>query len=226
MKSTDTGYPSLEQHTTILRTLVRNAAHLGGVAFDLGTGPGRIVRMLTEEGFTVYGCELDPQRAVAAQQVQGAKIEVSNVLEWIPPGRADVVTCIELIEHLCLEDQQLLLERIRTWLAPGGVLILSTPQRHSVVSLIERTYSTLVRQQYMWWDHTHVSVLTRHHLEELMHASGFEIVKRVGYHIVPDLFASKLPVLKRLQHLPHGRLLRDLAFDQIYVATVTNPRLK
>jgi 2-polyprenyl-3-methyl-5-hydroxy-6-metoxy-1,4-benzoquinol methylase len=209
----------IEEHTEILRSLIGATAKTNGVAFDLGTGVGRIVSMLSEEGFSVYGCEVDPERSGKANRIDRARVDVANALSWDPPGQADVVTCIELFEHLYPQDQVRLLNRIRGWLAPDGKLILSTPQRHSLISLVERAYCFAMRHTYCWWDPEHVSILRRSELEKLLQDNGFKIIHRIGFHLVPDLIAARIPRLKRFQRRAHHGMWRNLAFDQIYVAT-------
>jgi 2-polyprenyl-3-methyl-5-hydroxy-6-metoxy-1,4-benzoquinol methylase len=211
----------IQEHTNIIRSLVRREMRPGAVAFDVGSGTGRIMRVLVEEGFTVRGCEIDPDRAETACQVQGSSVDVMSVLEWEPPGRANVVTCIELIEHLCPNDQSRLLERMRAWLAPDGVLVLSTPQRYSVVSLIELAYSVVVRQPYTWWDPTHIAILSRTRLTRLLSTSGFKVIECVGYHMMPDLFAARVPALARFQRRAYHGAIKKLAFDLIYLARVS-----
>lgn len=214
---------AIVEHTNVIRSLVRREKRPGAVAFDLGSGLGRVVRVLVEEGFRVYGCELDATRAQSARLSGTASVDVGNVLEWKPPGQADVVTCIELIEHLQPADQRRLLELIRSWLKPDGALVLSTPQRYSVVSIIELAYATLRRQRYSWWDDTHVSVLRHEQLIRLLRECDFEVHETVGYHLVPDLFAARIPALKRFQRRAHYGKLKNIAFDLIYLVRMAPP---
>jgi 2-polyprenyl-3-methyl-5-hydroxy-6-metoxy-1,4-benzoquinol methylase len=185
----------------------------GALAADLGCGDGqRGARVLSELGFSVYGCELDPAKARLAEAF--GTIDLCDVRQWRPPREPlDLVICAELLEHLPLEDQGSLLRRTRGWLRSGGALILSTPQRNSPVALLERAYARLRRQgPYDWWDPTHASVLRRKHLEQLFADSGFIVKRRVGSHIVPELL--RLPAL---HWTVHEGPLSVLGFDLVYV---------
>ncbi len=209
---------AIAEQTKIIRSLVRREARPGAVAFDLGSGEGRVVRVLAQEGFRVYGCEIDPARAESARQIESVCVQVGDVIDWKPPGKADVVTCIELIEHLRPGDQKRLLDLIRSWLKPAGALVLSTPQRYSAVSIIELAYAALRRQRYTWWDETHVSILRQKQLLHLLRECGFEVHESVGYHLVPDLFAARIPILRGFQRRAHYGKLKNIAFDLVYLA--------
>jgi 2-polyprenyl-3-methyl-5-hydroxy-6-metoxy-1,4-benzoquinol methylase len=167
--------------------------------------------MLADAGWTVYGCELDPAKAALASCF--GKIDAGDVRSWAPPEPVDLIFCVELLEHLPSEDQQPLLRDMRRWLHPGGHLVLSTPQRHSPVALVERAYARLRhRGPYDWWDPTHVSVLRRSRLEALFSGAGFVVRRRLGIHLVPELVP--VPALHRTAH---EGVLGALGFDLIYV---------
>lgn len=184
----------------------------GSVAADIGCGDGqRGARALRDLGCVVYGCEMDAAKAELASAF--AKVDVCDVRRWTPPEPLDLVVCAELFEHLPADDQRVLMRSMRGWLRPGGHLILSTPQRHSPVALVERAYTRLRRRPaYDWWDPTHVSVLRRTDLEALFAEAGFTIERRVGTHLVPEVVP--VPALHRTHHEgPLGLL----GFDLLYV---------
>lgn len=178
------------------------------VAVDLGSGVGRIVEHLRRRGWTVFGCELDAEKAAVAH------VDASDALTWNPPRAPQLVTCIELIEHLPQEAQEELIRRIRGWLTDGGLAIVSTPQRHSPVALIERGIHLLRPHlgPYTWWDPTHVSVLPRRRLERLFRETGFDILDRIGVHFAPDVLP--VPGLRRRSF--RGRL-GAFGWDLVYV---------
>jgi methyltransferase family protein len=57
---------------------------------------------------------------------------------WMDPdqitGQFDAVMCLEVIEHMPLEAGLALRERLLSWVAPGGWLILSTPNPSCILS--------------------------------------------------------------------------------------------
>ena len=188
----------------------------GRYAVDLGIGPGRITDVLQERGFEVYGCDIDPRHAEDAS-ARGVHADAADVLTWEPPVRADVLTCMELIEHLPPDQQPVLLSRMRRWLADGGTAIVSTPQRHSFVAAVERVYWAARRRPYTWWDPTHVAIRTRRDLVRMFTDAGFTIERVVGLHLVPQLATEVLRPLRRYEWTRHDGRLASACFDLTFV---------
>ena len=100
---------------------------------DFGCGNGGLVRHVKKEiGCPIIGFE----EGWAADQARSAGIPVLRESELAKhDGTCDVVTAIEVIEHV--EEPVEVLKRIRKLLKPGGVLFLTTgnarPQRGRVV---------------------------------------------------------------------------------------------
>jgi hypothetical protein len=186
---------------------------------DVGSGTGEIVGWLLDDGFTTYGCEVNPSRAAEARiQHPSATIACADVREWTPPRIPSLVTCIEVIEHLERSQQSKLLIHIRQWLRHDSILILSTPQRTSLVSVLERVYCHWKKLEYHWWDSTHVSVLPRTAMRRELVAAGFRIVDQVGIGLVPDVVRSRLgPFRVLVKDRGHRGIVGILAFDVIYV---------
>lgn len=205
----------MEVHEVVL-SLLHDLIPDGRYAIDLGMGPGRITDVLQARGFDVYGCDIEPSYAREAL-ARGVHADAADVLTWEPPVRADVITCMELIEHLPRHQQPVLLDRIRRWLAPGGTAIVSTPQRHSLVATVERAYCAVRRQPYTWWDPTHIAVRSRGDIVRMCSAAGFTIERVVGVHLVPQLAGEVLPPLRRYQYSRHEGWLAGACFDLTFV---------
>lgn len=199
-----------------VQSLLRDILPDGEIAIDLGIGGGRITDVLQERGFQVYGCDIDPTHAEAAR-ARGIRADAEDVLAWEPSEPADVITCMELIEHLTPDRHPLLLNRMRQWLVPGGTAIVSTPQRRSIVASVERAYVALRRQPYNWWDPTHVGIRTRRQLRRIFKDAGFTIERVVGLHLMPHLAVKIAPPLRRFEWSRHEGRMASLCFDLIYV---------
>jgi SAM-dependent methyltransferase len=129
----------------------------------------------------------------------------------------------ELIEHL-LDPRQGLAEFDRV-LAPGGVLILTTPNRRRLANLVDgsdRPYSP-----------DHLSELSYDEVDALLREHGFTVLESTGVHLELLLnWFSPQPKLDRLQRrwnrpwavplmralLSAGGLAPRLALDLIFVA--------
>ena len=118
--------------------IVREHSHLirkGGYVLDLGTGNGRDTAHLTGLGYRVRAVDSQPEAVDftrkmlrAAGTADGAVVELRDVLSVEEAAESvDGVVLIGVVHSLPKQDAERLYERIRRWLAPGGVLIMTAP---------------------------------------------------------------------------------------------------
>lgn len=101
---------------------------------DIGCGAGLVAEPLARMGGTVTAIDSGAEQIEAARQhaaAQGLAIdyrvgEVAGLAE-ASANAFDVVTCLEVIEHVT--DVPAFLTALRRLLKPGGFLIFSTPNR-------------------------------------------------------------------------------------------------
>lgn len=102
----------------------------GRTALDVGCGAGLLAEPLARLGASVTGIEPSADLVAAARahaQGQGLDIDYRvGTVEGVT-GRFDLVTAMEVIEHV--PDPQAFLQALEARLSPGGLLILSTPNR-------------------------------------------------------------------------------------------------
>jgi len=97
----------------------------GDRVLDLCAGSGFGSQILANSGLRVVALDRYPD---CLPYRTGIEIVKANVLETVPDmGVFDAVTWIDAIEHFRLPDQNIILDRIRGWLKPEGVLIVDTP---------------------------------------------------------------------------------------------------
>lgn len=101
-----------------------------GRLLDVGCNRGLFLRMAREGGWAVAGAELSPADARHAREAHGLDVFCGPVTEapW-EPGRFAAATLLDVIEHL--PDPGPVLRRIRTLLAPNGLLFLVTGNAES-----------------------------------------------------------------------------------------------
>ncbi|MFF2194538.1 class I SAM-dependent methyltransferase [Streptomyces sp. NPDC058157] len=108
-------------HPWILRRLPRRF----GAALDVGAGSGDLARLLASRARAVQGIDVDAGIVGRARGLTPAAapvdFEVGDVLEGVPGGPYDVVTCVATVHHMPFGDA---LARLRECLAPGGTLVV------------------------------------------------------------------------------------------------------
>jgi len=97
---------------------------------DVGCGAGELMAQHRELGWSVTGIEPDP-RAAALSRGRGLEVHHGTVFDAPLDGRNfDVILMSQVIEHL--PDPVEALKRAGRWLAPGGKVVLITPNASSL----------------------------------------------------------------------------------------------
>ena len=111
---------------------VRNAQPLAGKSvLDVGCGAGLLCEPLSRLGGEVTGVDAAPENvAAAAAHAEGAGLDIrymAGEVGALDVGRFDLVTSMEVLEHV--EDKPGFVAALAAKLAPGGLMVLSTPNR-------------------------------------------------------------------------------------------------
>ncbi len=95
---------------------------------DVGSGLGTVAGRLSRYG-NIEGIELSPEAVrIASTHYPRVRFRAGNFLDVDPPARlCDLIVSTEVLEHVPVERRGAFLGRIAEWLAPGGHLILTTP---------------------------------------------------------------------------------------------------
>ncbi len=107
----------------------------GGKIFEVGCGPGGILKWFADRDFEVYGCDFDRSYLEYGRQF-GLSLEEGGVESLEKYGKADLIIINHVLEHVrnpvgFLED---VAERL---LGPGGVLYIGVPGIYSLPSLMK-----------------------------------------------------------------------------------------
>ena len=102
----------------------------GKTALDVGCGAGILAEPLARLGAKVTAIDAAPELIEAAKvHAEGSRLAIDYrcvAVEHLE-GRFDLVTALEVIEHVA--DPQAFVCALAKRLAPGGLMILSTPNR-------------------------------------------------------------------------------------------------
>jgi SAM-dependent methyltransferase len=112
------------------KRFLRAPLHGKGRLLDLGMGTGRFLAAAKDRGYTVTGCDFDRDAVQVARDVFHLNdvhvTDVDTYAKQHPEQQFDVITLFEVIEHL---DNFDIFNTIHSLLAPGGIVVISTPNR-------------------------------------------------------------------------------------------------
>jgi 2-polyprenyl-6-hydroxyphenyl methylase/3-demethylubiquinone-9 3-methyltransferase len=100
----------------------------GKTALDVGCGAGLLAEPLARLGARVAAIDAAPELIAVARDhaaAMGLEIDYRACAVEKLEGRFDLITCMEVIEHVA--DPAVFVGALAKRLAPGGLLVLSTP---------------------------------------------------------------------------------------------------
>jgi 2-polyprenyl-6-hydroxyphenyl methylase / 3-demethylubiquinone-9 3-methyltransferase len=148
----------------------------GKTALDVGCGAGLMCEPLARLGATVTGLDAAPENVAAAKvhaQAQGLSIHYARADVATFKGQFDLVTSMEVIEHV--SDPAAFISALSALLAPGGLMILSTPNRTALSRLglitIGESVGGIPRGTHDW-----DKFLTPDELSILVESAGLSVI--------------------------------------------------
>lgn len=152
----------------------------GRSALDVGCGAGLLAEPLARLGAEVTGVDAARENIAAARDHAAA---VGLAIDYQPgdmtavEGVFDLVTCVEVIEHV--EDQRAFIAALGAKVAPGGLLVLSTPNRTNLSRLavvtIGETFGGIPPGTHNW-----DAFVMPGELEAMLHDKGLVVTMRSG----------------------------------------------
>jgi 2-polyprenyl-3-methyl-5-hydroxy-6-metoxy-1,4-benzoquinol methylase len=141
----------------------------GGVLVEVGAGYGMFCREAAATGAFRRIIAIEPEEELA-KTCEGAGIEViaAGYEKAVFDERPNIIVCFEVIEHL--HDPHKFVEWCASKLAPGGVLMLTTPNGagFETTTLAQRSHTI---------DHQHINLLNPESIARLARRVGFADVE-------------------------------------------------
>jgi 2-polyprenyl-6-hydroxyphenyl methylase/3-demethylubiquinone-9 3-methyltransferase len=160
----------------------------GRRALDVGCGAGLLTEPLARLGADVTGIDAAPESvAVAKAHAEGQGLAIDyragELSQLVDEGqRFDLVTSMEVIEHVA--DPAAFVAGLAALLAPGGLLVVSTPNRTPLSRLAMITLGEglgrIPKGTHDW-----NKFLTPDELEQMLSVAGLNVIDRKGLSFSP-----------------------------------------
>jgi SAM-dependent methyltransferase len=138
---------------------------------DFGAGAGRLVELFRSAGLKADGLEFSADARGHCSEHRG--IDLLADIGQIEQKKYDFVTMIEVIEHLPAIHEDL--QKIRDCMRPGGMLLLTTPNRMGLRARLEKGEWQEARKKF------HLVLFDRKSLEKVLLGAGFSRVEWIRF---------------------------------------------
>jgi 2-polyprenyl-3-methyl-5-hydroxy-6-metoxy-1,4-benzoquinol methylase len=175
-----------EQSSAILSFLRPHARH-GARVLDIGCGFGSFLIRARAAGYSVAGIEPDADACAGARKVLGdSAIEQGTLHDVRPPaGSADVVTTLDVLEHVPVADQASFASLTTTVLSPGGLWLIKVPSTEGLYYKLSALMARVVPpvgatyMRRLWqtdYEFPHTVYFNHRSLETWLARHGFSLV--------------------------------------------------
>lgn len=198
-------------HQYLIDELGRRPALFDRSVLDIGCGTGAWLNRLRQAGWSnLTGIDLDPPESRAGIRFSRFDLNTGDARRI---GKFELITCIEVIEHL--ENVGRLLDLVRDALDHDGLLILTTP---NVESLRARVRS-LVKGELPSFDQksdpTHLFPILHQTLVKLLARRAMRIVETLQYPVRPRETKQFRAGINRVSNLARMVLADPLHGDNV-----------
>lgn len=164
-------------HKLVTDRIVKLVPNRDAMILDIGCGTGALLVRLRDLGFQrLVGIDINPPA-----NLDGIDFFQSDLDDCSTPfdnGSFDLVIAVEVLEHV--ENIGGLLKELSRLLGPTGLLLMTTPNVHSVEAKIRYLLTGNLKQFDALGDPTHVTPIFRVPFEKILKRYGFSIIDACG----------------------------------------------
>ena len=180
-----------------LRYVEERAVLSGKRVLDVGCGGGILAEAMARAGAQVTGIDLAEEALEAARQharETGQHLDYRCVaaekLATEQPGEYDVVTCMEMLEHV--PDPSSIVRACATLVRPGGHVFFSSINRTPKAYLLAIVAAEYLLKLVPQGTHDYAKFIRPSELDEWSRATGLELREVTGLHYDPVLGRHRL----------------------------------
>ncbi len=158
-----------------------------GRLLDAGSGTGRVLSVLTPEA-RANATAVDASEHMLEylrKTYPETNVCQGDLFEFQPEGKFDTVTSLRVLDHFPLDDQEILLNRFKSFCKPGGRIIVSVLVGTTPESLV----SSMVKGGHMNYFHS------RRQYAHLFDSCGLELTRSFDAFVIPRGILYRLPRL-------------------------------
>jgi 2-polyprenyl-6-hydroxyphenyl methylase/3-demethylubiquinone-9 3-methyltransferase len=179
-------------------------------ALDVGCGGGILSEAMARSGARVLGIDLSQAvldvaelHALEAKLAVEYKAIAAEELAAATPGTFDLVTCMEMLEHV--PDPAAMLAALATLVKPGGHVIVSTLNRKPMAFAVAILGAEYIARMLPRGTHEYLKFIRPSELARWGRAAGLNLIDLTGITYNPLTRAFRLSPNTDVNYLAHFR---------------------
>lgn len=144
----------------------------GASVLDIGIGRGEMLSCMKKWGMKYEGVDISPSAVRFCQSLGLNCLQVDDTAAWLRerPDQYELVTALDVIEHVSKESLLDFLKAIKLSLQDGGRAIFQVPNLQSPFGYLHH-----------FNDITHLNGFVEHSLGQVLQTAGFEMIAFHGF---------------------------------------------